>query len=110
MRNGIGEGKTREDHKDIADQVYDAYAKGVRARSLARIVGEVGLSDRERGYFEFVDAFEKRFINQSEQSNRTIEETLDLAWDVLSLLSEDELVRIDESCILKYHPTHRKSQ
>lgn len=110
MRNGIGAGKTREDHKDLADQVYDAYAKGIRARSLAGIVGEVGLTDSERRYFEFVEAFEKKFINQSENSNRTILETLDLAWDVLSLLPEDELVRIDEPFILKYHPEHRKSR
>ena len=108
MRNGIGNGKTREDHKDLADQVYDAYAKGIRARSLARIVGEVGLSDNERRYFEFVEVFEKKFINQSEQSNRTIEETLDLCWEVLSLLPEEELVRIDEPFILKYHPAHKK--
>jgi V/A-type H+-transporting ATPase subunit B len=107
MRNGIGEGKTREDHKNLADQVYYAYAKGMRARDLAKIVGEIGLSDNERRYFEFIEAFEKKFVNQGDQENRTIDETLNLAWDILSLLPEKELVRIDESYILKYHPNHK---
>jgi V/A-type H+-transporting ATPase subunit B len=107
MRNGIGEGKTREDHKNLADQVYDAYAKGIRARDLAKIVGEIGLSDNERRYFEFVEAFEKKFVNQGDRENRTINETLNLAWDMLALLPEKELVRIDESYILKYHPNHK---
>ena len=107
MRNGIGEGKTREDHKNLADQVYDAYAKGIRARDLTKIVGEIGLSDSERRYFEFVEGFEKKFVNQGDRENRTINETLNLAWDMLALLPEKELVRIDESYILKYHPNHR---
>jgi V/A-type H+/Na+-transporting ATPase subunit B len=107
MRNGIGEGKTREDHKNLADQVYDAYAKGIRARDLTKIVGEIGLSDSERRYFEFVEGFEKKFVNQGDRENRTINETLNLAWDMLALLPETELVRIDESYILKYHPNHK---
>jgi V/A-type H+-transporting ATPase subunit B len=107
MRNGIGEGKTREDHKNLADQVYDAYAKGMRARDLAKIVGEIGLSDNERRYFEFIEAFEKKFVNQGDRENRTIDETLNLAWGMLALLPEKELVRIDESYILKYHPNHK---
>jgi V/A-type H+-transporting ATPase subunit B len=108
MRNGIGKGKTREDHKDLADQVYDASAKGLRSRDLAKIVGEVGLSDIERKYLEFVEAFEKRFINQGDHENRSIEKTLDLAWEMLSILPETELVRIDEEYIQKYHPSHKK--
>jgi V/A-type H+-transporting ATPase subunit B len=107
MRNGIGEGKTREDHKNLTDQVYDAYAKGIRARDLTKIVGEIGLSDSEKRYFEFVEAFEKKFLNQGDHENRTIDETLNLAWDMLALLPEKELVRIDESYILKYHPNHK---
>jgi len=106
MRNGIGQGKTREDHKDLADQVYDACAKGLRARDLARIVGEIGLSDSEKKYFEFIEAFEKKFINQGDHENRTIDETLNLAWETLSLLPEANLVRIEEQYILKYHPAH----
>jgi V/A-type H+-transporting ATPase subunit B len=108
MRNGIGTGKTRDDHKDVADQVYDAYAKGTRARDLAKIVGEVGLSENETKYLEFTETFEKQFVNQGDQENRPIEKTLDLAWSMLSILPEKELVRIDEKYIEKYHPVHRK--
>lgn len=107
MRKGIGPGKTRDDHKDVSDQLYDAYSKGVRARDLARIVGEVGLSPRERRYLKFAEEFERRFVNQGEYENRTIEETLDIAWDILSILPEEELVRIDERYIEKYHPRRR---
>ncbi len=107
MGSGIGKGKTREDHEDVADQLYDAYSKGVRARDLAKIVGEIGLSDRERSYLRFADAFEKTFINQGEYENRSIEETLDIAWKVLSTLSESELVRISEQIIRRYSPRHR---
>jgi len=108
MRNGIGEGKTREDHKDLADQIYDVYSKGIRARNLARIVGEIGLSDIEKKYLKFVDRFEKEFINQGERENRPIEKTLDIAWQMLSILPETELVRIEEQHIKKYHPDHRE--
>ena len=107
MRSGIGAGKTRDDHKAIADQLYDAYARGVRARDLASIVGEVGLSPRMRRYLKFADEFERRFINQGVYEERSIEESLDLAWDVLSLIPEEELVRIPRSLIAKYHPAHR---
>lgn len=108
MRKGIGEGKTRDDHKDVSDQLYDAYSKGVKARDLARIVGEMGLSDREKKYLDLAEAFERQFVNQGEFENRTIEKTLDIAWDVLSILPEGELVRIEEDLIKKYHPNYRK--
>jgi len=108
MREGIGEGKTRDDHKDLADQLYDACSKGGKARNLSRIVGEAELSPREKKYLDFVEAFENQFINQDENENRTIEKTLDLAWRVLSILPESELVRIDEDLIHKYHPDYRK--
>ncbi len=107
MKDGIGKGKTRDDHKGVADQLYAAYAAGVRARGLARIVGEVGLSARERTYLRFADEFERKFINQGVYENRSIEQTLDIAWDLLAMLPEDELVRIDESIIKKYHPKYR---
>lgn len=110
MRNGIGENKTREDHKDLADQVYDVYAKGVRARDLAKIVGEVGLSDMEKSYLKFVDVFEKEFVNQGDRENRDIDTTLDLAWKSLSILPEDELARIDEQWITKYYPHAEKKE
>jgi V/A-type H+-transporting ATPase subunit B len=107
MRNGIGVGKTREDHKDLADQVYDAYAKGIRARDLAKIVGEVGLSDSEQKYLEFTETFERKLVNQGDLENRPIDKTLDLCWEILSILPEKELVRIDEQYIMKYHPNHK---
>lgn len=109
MRNGIGEGKTREDHKDLADQVYDAYSKGMRARDLAKIVGEIGLSATEEKYLRFVESFEKEFVNQGDRENRAIDKTLDLAWQMLSILPEKELVRIEEQYTQKYHPDHRKT-
>lgn len=108
MREGIGEDKTRDDHKDLADQLYDAYSKGEKARNLSKIVGEAELSPREKKYLHFVESFEKQFINQSEYENRPIERTLDIAWQVLSILPETELVRIDEELIRKYHPDYRK--
>ena len=103
MRSGVGPGKTRDDHKDVSDQLYDAYSRGLKARDLARIVGEMGLSDRERMYLKFADVFERRFINQGEYENRTIEDTLDLAWEVLSILPEDELVRVKDEILEKYY-------
>jgi V/A-type H+-transporting ATPase subunit B len=108
MRRGIGEGKTRDDHHDVSDQLYDAYAEGTKARDLARIVGEMELSEREGKYLKFAEAFEKRFLNQGENENRNIEKTLDTAWEILSILPEEELVRINEGFIQKYHPKYRK--
>lgn len=103
MRSGIGPGKTRDDHKELSDQLYDAYSRGIKARDLARIVGEMGLSDRERLYLKFADAFERSFVNQGEYENRTIEETLNLGWEVLSILPPEELTRVRESTIEKYY-------
>ena len=108
MREGIGKEKTREDHSEIADQLYDAYSKGRKARELSRIIGEAELSLGEKKYLEFVEAFERKFVNQGEYENRTIEKTLDLAWQALSILPETELVRIDENLIRKYHPSYKK--
>ena len=107
MRAGIGPGKTREDHAYVADQLYDAYSKGVRARDLAKIVGEINLSERMRRYVKFAEAFEQEFLSQSFYENRSLEETLDRAWRVLSVLPEEELVRIPVEIIKKYHPSYR---
>jgi len=104
MRKGIGKGKTREDHGDVADQLYGAYARGRQARDLARIVGEVGLSEEERLYLKFADEFETRLVRQGELENRTIEQTLDIAWALLGILPRDALTRIHEEYLLKYHP------
>jgi len=108
MRSGIGVGKTREDHRELSDQLYDAYHRGVRARDLARIVGEMGLSEREQLYLKFADMFERRFINQDEYENRSIEETLNIGWEVLSILPEEELVRVKNETIMKYYRPARE--
>lgn len=108
MGKGIGEGKTRDDHKDLSDQLYAAYSEGVKAKDLARIVGETGLSEREKKYLKFAKAFERHFLNQEENENRPVEKTLDIAWEVVSILPEGELVRIDEELIRKYHQKYRK--
>jgi len=104
MKAGVGAGRTREDHMPVADQLYSAYARGVKARDMARIVGELGLSPASRKYLEFADVFESRFINQGYYENRDVEKTLDLAWEVLSVLPEEELVRIPRPLIEKYYP------
>jgi V/A-type H+-transporting ATPase subunit B len=104
MRKGIGKGKTREDHGDVADQLYGAYARGRQARDLARIVGDVGLSEEERLYLKFADEFENQLVRQGEFENRTIEQTLTLAWSLLAILPEDALTRVHEGYIEKYHP------
>jgi V/A-type H+-transporting ATPase subunit B len=103
MRKGIGEGKTRDDHGDVADQLYGAYSRGRQARDLSRIVGEVGLSEDEKRYLKFADNFETQLINQGEYENRTIETTLNIAWKLLSILPEKALTRIHEEYIEKYY-------
>ena len=94
---------------EVSNQLYMAYSEGVRARSLARIIGELSLSERERKYLKFADEFERRFINQGVYENRPIEKTLEIAWDLLAMLPEDELIRISEENIRKYHPSYRSA-
>ncbi len=84
-----------------------AYAEGVKARGLVRIIGEVGLSERERKYLKFAEEFERRFVNQGVYENRPLERTLEIAWDLLSMLPEDELIRIKEEHIKRYHPKYK---
>lgn len=110
MGSGIGKDKTRDDHENVADQLYDAYSRGVRARDLARIVGEIGLSERERNYLRFADIFEKQFISQGEYTNRSVEDTLDIAWEMLAMLPENELVRIHRNLIKRYHPKYKSNK
>ncbi len=104
MKDGIGAGKTRDDHFEVSNQLYMSYAEGVKARGLVRIIGEVGLSDRERNYLRFTEEFEKRFVTQGVYENRTLERTLEIAWDLLSMLPEDDLIRVREDYIKKYLP------
>jgi V/A-type H+-transporting ATPase subunit B len=107
MKDGIGKDRTREDHADVASQLYAAYAQSNEIRSLATIIGEEGLSSRDRDYLKFGDQFEKTFINQGREENRSIEQTLELAWDILSILTEDELTRIHPEFLKKYLPKRK---
>jgi V/A-type H+/Na+-transporting ATPase subunit B len=100
--SAIGKGKTREDHKQVSDQLFAAYANGVDLRKLVAIIGEESLTDNDRRYLEFSDDFEKTFINQGQQ-NRELEESLDLAWSLLSILPKSELNRISSDHIGKYY-------
>ena len=93
--NGIGEGYTREDHGDVSDQLYALYAEGESLRDLVSIVGEDALSDRDEKILEFTRQFEKQFVGQGFDTDREIEESLDLAWELLSIVPESELTRID---------------
>lgn len=102
MKDGIGLDLTRADHPDVSNQLYMSYAEGVKARGLVRIIGEVGLSERERTYLRFAEAFERQFVNQGVYENRPLERTLEIAWNLLSLLPEDELIRVKEDYIKQY--------
>ena len=107
MNEGIGEGRTRADHLGVSDQCYSAYAEGRDIRNLVAVVGEEALTERDKLYLEFADKFEKEFVTQSSDENRTIEETLDLGWKLLSILPEGELKRIDEKYVKQYLPKYR---
>ena len=93
MKDGIGKGYTREDHQDLANQLFSAYAKVGEARNLASVIGEDELSPIDKKYLEFGKAFEERYIGQGPNENRTIEETLDLGWELLRILPKEELDR-----------------
>ncbi|PWR73211.1 V-type ATP synthase subunit B [Methanospirillum lacunae] len=108
MNLGIGKGFTREDHKKVSDQLYAGYAEGMDLRGLVAIVGKDALSERDRGFLDFADEFEKRFVRQGKDEDRTIEDSLDLGWDLLKDMAEEQLGRIDRETIQKYHPKYRK--
>ena len=101
---GIGEGKTREDHSGTMNQLFAAYARGKDAKELMTILGEAALSDDDKQFAKFADAFEQRYVNQGNNTNRTIEDTLNLGWELLSLLPRTELKRINPELIEKYMP------
>ena len=108
MNLGIGKGFTREDHKKVSDQLYAGYAEGVDLRGLVAIVGKDALSERDRRFLEFAEMFENRFVRQGKDEDRTIEDSLDLGWNLLADIPEEQLVRIDRELIQKYHPKYRK--
>jgi V/A-type H+-transporting ATPase subunit B len=101
---GIGKGKTREDHADTMNQLFAAYSRGCDAKELAVILGDAALSDTDKLYAKFADAFEREYVSQGYYTNRNIEETLDLGWKLLSILPKAELKRIRDSYIEKYYP------
>ena len=99
---GVGEGKTREDHSGTMNQLFAAYAKGKEAKELMTILGEAALTDTDKLYAKFADEFEKQYVSQSFNVNRSIEETLDLGWELLSILPTSELKRVKTEHIEKY--------
>ena len=101
---GIGKGKTREDHADTMNQLFAAYARGKEAKELAVILGEAALSDIDKLYANFADAFEKEYVSQGFDEDRTIEKTLEIGWDLLSILPRSELKRIRDEFLDKYLP------
>ncbi len=101
---GIGAGKTREDHADTMNQLFSAYARGKDAKELAVILGDAALSDTDKLYAKFADEFEKQYVSQGYETNRSIEETLELGWQLLKILPKSELKRIRDAYIEKYYP------
>jgi V/A-type H+-transporting ATPase subunit B len=102
MKDGIGEGMTREDHKDVASQLFAAYSRVKQVRNLASIIGEEELSDGDKRYLKFGELLEQRFLSQGEFENRDIAQTLDLGWAVLKSLPREDLLRINKTFIGKY--------
>jgi V/A-type H+-transporting ATPase subunit B len=99
---GIGTGKTREDHADTMNQIFSAYARGKEAKELAVVLGDAALSEMDRKYAQFSEEFENLYLNQGYECDRTIDETLDIGWKLLSILPETELKRIRPEFIDKY--------
>jgi V/A-type H+/Na+-transporting ATPase subunit B len=108
MDKGIGTGKTRGDHKQLSDQLYYAYAEGKIVQGTAMVSGEKALTNTDKLYIKFMESFEKEFISQKSNENRDIEETLNIGWNLLSILPETELTRIDPEIIKAYHPHHKQ--
>ncbi len=103
MNLGVGKGKTRDDHKQVSDQLYANYAEGRDLRGLVAIVGEESLSERDRGLLRFADLFEKRFVQQGRDEDRSITDTLEVAWEILGSLPENSLTRISPDMRKKYY-------
>jgi V/A-type H+-transporting ATPase subunit B len=107
MKEAIGPNKTRDDHKELSDQLYYMYAEGRSLRELVAVVGEEALTERDHMYLKAADRFEREFISQGRYEERSIEQTLDIGWNILSSFPESELKRISLSTIQKYHPAKR---
>ena len=100
---GIGEGKTRADHANTMNQLFAAYARGKDAKELMIILGEAALTDIDKLYAKFADEFEEKYVNQGYNSDRSIEETLDIGWDLLRILPRSELKRIKDEFLDEYY-------
>jgi V/A-type H+-transporting ATPase subunit B len=99
MKDNIGKGKTREDHPGLASQLFASYARTRDIKSIASIIGEEELSDLDHLYLKFGEEFETKFVNQGYNERRTLEESLELGWDIISILPEEELIRISQQQI-----------
>ena len=106
MKDGIGEGYTRSDHSDVSNQLFASYAKVSDARGLASVIGEEELSDTDKQYLAFGEQFEREFLGQGQNVDRTIDESLDLGWRLLSILPREELERIDEKVLAQHYGKH----
>ncbi|NLC78150.1 MAG: V-type ATP synthase subunit B, partial [Ruminococcaceae bacterium] len=105
---GTGKGKTREDHSDTMNQLFSAYARGKDAKELAVILGDAALTPTDKLYAEFATQFEERYVSQGYTTNRSIEETLDLGWELLKILPRSEMKRIRDEYLDKYWPVTEK--
>ena len=110
MKDGIGKGYTREDHSTISNQLFAAYARVQDARALASVIGEDELSQVDKSYMDFGVKFEKYFVSQGFNENRTIEQTLDLGWNLLCLLPQSELDRVDEEYLKANYDSQKAKQ
>jgi len=107
---GIGEGKTREDHKDVMNQLFAAYSRGKEAKELAIILGDAALSDVDKLYAKFADEFERIYVNQGFNSNRTIDESIEAGWELLTILPRSEMKRIRDEYLDKYYDKFKKRE
>lgn len=103
MKDGIGEGKTRPDHAEVSNQLYDSYSRAQELRALVGIVGKAGLSPVDLKYLDFGDVFERKFLGQGYNESRTLDETMDIAWDVLSMLPERELTKMKTETLAEHY-------
>ena len=110
MKDGVGKGYTREDHPTLASQLFASYAHVKRVRGLADVIGEGELSPLDKRYLKFGEAFESRFLNQGEYENRTIDQTLELGWNVLSVLPMDELHRVSSRLLAAHYREQTKGE
>ncbi len=107
---GIGKGKTREDHADLFNQLFAAYARGKEAQELAIILGEAALTELDKLYVKFAEEFERRYVSQGEYEDRPIEKTLDLGWELLSMLPRAEMKRVREEYLKKYYDVRKEKK